>query len=124
MVKKLGQIDSSSALSLLSIGQAYAISLKEKARNYWSDSLIERATGKILDPIYSKKRLTRLWRTTTEPENHHLGSNFFIVHNLKPNDRVKIINLSWRIGQDPLLIQTWKPNFRPPKKLREMITTI
>lgn len=89
--EKIGQINSTNTPSLLSTEQTHTISLMEKTINYWADSLIVRATGKILDPIYFKKWLLGLWRTTTEPEIHHLGPNFFIVHNLNPNDRVKIV---------------------------------
>lgn len=81
--------------------------------NYWKDALIARATGNLLG----------LWKLHAEPRIQHLGSNFFVVHNLKSEYRIKILTSSWRIGKDPLLIQTWKQDFRLPFRLKELRTS-
>lgn len=50
--------------------------------------------------------------------------NCYIVHNLNAEDRVRIITSKWWLGQDPLLIQVWKLNFKPTSGISEEITTL
>lgn len=91
---------------------------------YWKQALIIKSTGKSFEATYFRNRFFSLWKLKKNPKIAHLGLGFYMVHNLLGEDRVKNLTSRWKVGQDPLLVRLWQPNFKPGKETPEKITTI
>lgn len=76
----------------------------DRIKNYQKQALIIKTTGRTFDVTYLKMQPFSLWRLKAEPEILHSGFNFYVVHNLLAEDRIKILTSPWRLGKDPILV--------------------
>ncbi|OMO78091.1 hypothetical protein CCACVL1_14659 [Corchorus capsularis] len=87
---------------------------KMAIRKPWSLALIVKLLGKSLHFSSIQERLVRLWRTADEIEVVDLGQGFHVVKFNSRDDYMKVLTGGpWKILDHYLLVQRWKPNFKP-----------
>ncbi|KAF7833415.1 reverse transcriptase [Senna tora] len=73
-----------------------------------------RTTGPQMDFPYLQTRLLKLWKLKGTPKIWQLGMGFYIIAELLPEDRLKLLTSTpWFLGKSPILVRQWFPHFSP-----------
>lgn len=87
---------------------------KRELRFPWKSCLIIKLLGKELAFNNLRARLLRLWALDSDIEFIDLGVGYYIVKFHSKHDMIKVLTEGpWRILGHYVLVQRWKPNFKP-----------
>lgn len=78
------------------------------------------APSKSLETL--KSCLQKLWKVRGDFKIRNLGHNYYLVSDLSEEDRLRLLTArTWKLGDFPLLLRSWVPNFSMKDKAEERI---
>ncbi|ONK56454.1 uncharacterized protein A4U43_C10F8880 [Asparagus officinalis] len=87
---------------------------KRSLRHPWRFSVIVKVLGRLINFNILQQRLLKLWHFDEESELIDLGYGFYIVKLSDKEGLARILTGGpWKIMDHYLLVQRWKPNFKP-----------
>lgn len=87
---------------------------RDRLRRPWPFSIIVKLLGKSFNFPVFKQRLKNLWNLKEEDELIDLGYGYYVIKFRTKEAAAKILSGGpWKIMDHYLVVQRWKPNFRP-----------